>query len=142
MDSSDLPEWAHSMWREIGSPPLGKVASVLKGELLDRRSGLRKDDLIEIYLDPRSLPEGSECVRRGRLLSTGKSSLEILDENRYQRFIAREFIVEVVLVTHIRPGYLDDNEMHSFEKEDMKRRRELQERSDITDKGDEQGFWG
>ncbi len=32
--------------------------------------------------------------------------------------------------------------MHDFERDDMKRRRELAERSDITDKGDDHGFWG
>ena len=142
MDARELPDWAREMWAEAGEPDLESLGSVLDGKLLGRRPGLRKDDLIEIHLDARSFPSDADTVRRGRLISTGKASIELLDVHGEQRFIARDVIVEVILIAHLRPGYLDDEEMHDFERDDMKRRRELAERSDITDKGDDHGFWG
>ena len=52
---SDLPDWAQSMWEELGSPELGEIESVHTGNLMSRRHGLRKDDLVEIQLDASTL---------------------------------------------------------------------------------------
>ena len=75
---ADLPEWAKSMWEELGSPDLDELKSVHSGDLMERRHGLRKDDLVEIQMDARALREGEETWIRGRLLSSGKSSIELL----------------------------------------------------------------
>ena len=64
----------------MGSPKLEDVADVIDGDLLKRRHGLRRDDLIEILMDARSLVEGHDPWIRGRLLSSGKTSLELLGE--------------------------------------------------------------
>ena len=45
---TDLPEWAKRIHQEYGSPELGDLQDVFLGPLIKRRSGLRKDDLIEI----------------------------------------------------------------------------------------------
>ena len=65
---------------------------------------------------------------RGRLLSSGKSSIEILTEEGQSEFIARDVIVKMVLVAHTRPAYIDDKELLAFEREDMKRRSKLHEK--------------
>ena len=52
---SDLPDWARSMWEELGSPDLSELQSVHTGDLMERRHGLRKDDLVEIQLDARGV---------------------------------------------------------------------------------------
>ena len=39
------------MWKDLGSPDIEDLQSVHTGDLLDRRHGLRKDDLIEIQID-------------------------------------------------------------------------------------------
>ena len=65
------------MWAEAGEPDLESLGSVLDGKLLGRRPGLRKDDLIEIHLDARSFPPDADTIRRGRLISTGKTSIEL-----------------------------------------------------------------
>ena len=75
---SDLPEWAQSMWEELGSPEISDLQSVHTGDLMERRHGLRKDDLVEIQLDARALKDGDETWVKGRLLSSGKSSIELL----------------------------------------------------------------
>ena len=51
---ADLPEWAKSMWEELGSPDLDELKSVHSGDLMERRHGLRKDDLVEIQMDARN----------------------------------------------------------------------------------------
>ena len=73
---SDLPDWAQSMWEELGSPEISELQSIHTGDLMERRHGLRKDDLVEIQLDARSLRDEDESWVRGRLLSSGKSSLQ------------------------------------------------------------------
>ena len=75
---SDLPEWAQSMWESLGSPKIEEMESVHTGDLMDRRHGLRKDDLVEIQMDARALREDEDTWVRGRLLSSGKSSIELL----------------------------------------------------------------
>ena len=58
-DSPDLPEWALSIWESLGKPDVSE--DVLTGPLLDRRAGMRRDDLVEVLLDARSLQKnGSE----------------------------------------------------------------------------------
>jgi hypothetical protein len=140
---SDLPDWAKSMWEELGSPDLGEVESVHTGDLMERRHGLRKDDLVEIQLDARSLREGDDTWVRGRLLSSGKSSIELLTTDREHIYLAREVIVKVVLIAHLRPAYIDDKELLEFERADQKRRSNLHEKVEKKTKGnDDSHLWG
>ena len=90
---SDLPDWAQSMWEELGSPDLSDLESVHTGDLMGRRHGLRKDDLVEIQLDARSLRDDDESWVQGRLLSSGKSSIELLTIDGEHVYLAREIIV-------------------------------------------------
>ena len=122
---SDLPDWAKSMWEELGSPEISELQSIHTGDLMERRHGLRKDDLVEIQLDARSLRDEDESWVRGRLLSSGKSSLEVLTTDGEHAYIAREVIVKIVLVAHTRPAYIDDKELLEFERADQKRRTNL-----------------
>ena len=139
----DLPEWAVGLWNDLGSPSLNKLQGVHNGDLLERRNGLRRDDLIEVLIDARALlPDVNPWVR-GRLISSGKTSLEILDEDGVQRFIARDTIVQIVLVAHTRPAYIDDKELLAFEREDMKRRSTLHEEVEKETTGnDDAHLWG
>ena len=125
---ADLPEWAKSMWEELGSPDLDELKSVHSGDLMERRHGLRKDDLVEIQMDARALREGEETWIRGRLLSSGKSSIELLTTDGDHIYLAREVIVKVVLIAHTRPAYIDDKELLEFERADQKRRSNLHEK--------------
>ena len=139
----DLPEWALGLWKELGSPALEKLQSVHYGDLLERRNGLRRDDLIEILIDARALLPDAEPWVRGRLISSGKTSLEVLDEDGVQRFIARDTIVQIVLIAHTRPAYIDDKELLAFEREDMKRRSTLHEKVEKETTGnDDAHLWG
>ena len=139
----DLPDWALGLWKELGSPALEKLQSVHYGDLLDRRTGLRRDDLIEILIDARALLPDADPWVRGRLISSGKTSLEVLDEDGVQRFIARDTIVQIVLVAHTRPAYIDDKELLAFEREDMKRRSTLHEKVEKETTGnDDAHLWG
>ena len=139
----DLPNWALGLWKELGSPALEKLQSVHNGDLLDRRNGLRRDDLIEILIDARALLPDADPWVRGRLISSGKTSLEVLDEDGVQRFIARDTIVQIVLVAHTRPAYIDDKELLAFEREDMKRRSTLHEKVENETTGnDDAHLWG
>ena len=139
----DLPDWALGLWKELGSPALEKLQSVHYGDLLDRRNGLRRDDLIEILIDARALLPDADPWVRGRLISSGKTSLEVLDEDGVQRFIARDTIVQIVLVAHTRPAYIDDKELLAFEREDMKRRSTLHEKVEKETTGnDDAHLWG
>ena len=140
---ADLPEWAKSMWEELGSPDLDELKSVHSGDLMERRHGLRKDDLVEIQMDARALREGEETWIRGRLLSSGKSSIELLTTNGDHIYLAREVIVKVVLIAHTRPAYIDDKELLEFERADQKRRSNLHEKVEKKTKGnDDSHLWG
>lgn len=139
----DLPDWALGLWKELGSPALEKFQSVHHGDLLERRNGLRRDDLIEILIDARALLPDADPWVRGRLISSGKTSLEVLDEDGTQRFIARDTVVQIVLVAHTRPAYIDDKELLAFEREDMKRRSTLHEKVEKETTGnDDAHLWG
>ena len=140
---SDLPDWAKSMWEELGDPEISELLSILTGDLLERMHGLRKDDLVEIQLDARSLRDEDESWVRGRLLSSGKSSLEVLTTDGEHAYIAREVIVKIVLVAHTRPAYIDDKELLEFERADQKRRTNLHEKVEKKTKGnDDSHLWG
>ena len=45
------PRWAASFFENYGSPSLDELGDVFHGPLLDRKYGLRKDDLVEMLLD-------------------------------------------------------------------------------------------
>ena len=142
-NSMKLPDWAASMWEEMGSPDLDGIQSVYDGDLLDRRVGLRRDDFIEIHMDVQSFTKPEHAFIRGRLLSSGKSSLEILTEDGQCHFIARDVIVKMVLVAHTRPAYIDDKELLAFERADMKRRSKLHEKVEKETEGnDDSHLWG
>lgn len=138
-----LPEWAQSLWEDLGSPNLDDIQSVAHGDLLERRHGLRRDDLVELLMDIRALRDEDDAWIRGRLLSSGKSTIEILDENGSHHYIARDVIVRVVLVAHTRPAYIDDSELMAFEREDQKRRSNIHEKVEKKTKGnDDAHLWG
>ncbi len=140
---SDLPDWAQSMWEELGSPELSDLESVHTGDLMGRRHGLRKDDLVKIQLDARSLRDDDESWVQGRLLSSGKSSIELLTTDGEHVYLAREIIVKVVLIAHTRPAYIDDKELLEFERADQKRRSNLHEKVEKKTKGnDDSHLWG
>ena len=140
---ADLPDWARSMWEDLGSPGLEDLKSVHTGDLMERRHGLRRDDLVEIQLDARSLVEGEETWVRGRLLSSGKSSIELLTSEGDHVYLARDVIVRVVLIAHTRPAYIDDKELLEFERADQKRRSNLHEKVEKKTKGnDDSHLWG
>lgn len=125
----DLPEWAKRMHQEYGSPKLDDLDDIFLGPLIKRKSGLRKDDLIEILLDSRVLPENvkKDPYIRGMLVGTSRNVIEILDEYGNFRSIARDVIVELSLITHLRKPYIEDRELLTFEKEDIRRRSNLHE---------------
>ena len=125
----DLPEWAKRMHQEYGSPKLDDLDDIFLGPLIKRKSGLRKDDLIEILLDSRVLPENvkKDPYIRGMLVGTSRNVIEILDEDGNFRSIARDVIVELSLITHLRKPYIEDRELLTFEKEDIRRRSNLHE---------------
>ena len=50
----EVPDWAEKMLKQMGSPKIEDFVSVVKGDLLERRHGLRRDDIISIQLDSRS----------------------------------------------------------------------------------------
>ena len=140
---ADLPNWAKKMWKDLGSPDISELQSVHIGELMERRHGLRKDDFVEIQLDARALREDDPTWIKGRLLSSGKSSLEILTNEGEHSYIARDVIVKIVLVAHTRPAYIDDKELLEFERADQKRRTNLHEKVEKKTKGnDDSHLWG
>ena len=73
---------------------------------------------------------------RGRLLSSGKNSLEILTEEG-TAFHRRDVIVKMVLVAHTRPAYIDDKELLALNARDMKRRSKLHEKVEKETKGND-----
>ena len=141
---SDLPTWAVPIWEDMGSPSLADIVSVHNGDLLERRHGLRKDDSVEILLDARAFKENADTVIKGRLLSSGKTSIEILTDSGEIVYVARDVIVKITLIAHTRPAYIDDKELLAFEREDMKRRSSLHEKVEKEVKGrqDDSHLWG
>ena len=141
---SSLPDWAIPIWEEMGSPSLADLASIHNGDLLERRHGLRKDDLVEILLDARAFKEADNIIIKGRLLSSGKTSIEILTDEGSTVYVARDVIVKITLIAHTRPAYIDDKELLAFEREDMKRRSSLHEKVEKEGKGrqDDSHLWG
>ncbi|DAC65859.1 TPA: hypothetical protein HA324_05640 [Candidatus Thalassarchaeaceae archaeon] len=139
---TDLPEWAKRIHQEYGSPELETIQDIFLGPLIKRKSGLRKDDLIEILLDGRALPKDSDPYIRGMLVGTSRNVIEILDENGDFRSIARDVIVELRLITHLRKPYIEDRELLTFEKEDMRRRSNLHEAAERQADGrDDNHVW-
>ncbi|DAC63475.1 MAG: hypothetical protein HOE00_02870 [Euryarchaeota archaeon] len=139
---NDLPEWAKRIHQEYGSPKLETIQDIFLGPLIKRKSGLRKDDLIEILLDSRALPKDSDPYIRGMLVGTSRNVIEILDENGDFRSIARDVIVELRLITHLRKPYIEDRELLTFEKEDMRRRSNLHEAAERQADGrDDNHVW-
>ena len=125
-----LPEWAKRFAEEYGAKNLDDRNDVFFGPLIDRRSGLRKDDLIKLLIDARALRAEEDPWVRGMLLATSRNAVEMLDENGEYRSIARDVIVEVRLVTHLRKPYIEDDELLTFEKEDMRRRSNVHEQAE------------
>ena len=139
---NDLPEWAKRIHQEYGSPKLETIQDIFLGPLIKRKSGLRKDDLIEILLNSRALPKDSDPYIRGMLVGTSRNVIEILDENGDFRSIARDVIVELRLITHLRKPYIEDRELLTFEKEDMRRRSNLHEAAERQADGrDDNHVW-
>ena len=140
---SDLPDWAKKMWKDLGSPDISELQSVHTGDLMERRHGLRKDDLVEVQLDARALRDDDSTWVKGDFCLLGKSSLEILTADGEHSYIAREVIVKIVLVAHTRPAYIDDKELLEFERADQKRRTNLHEKVEKKTKGnDDSHLWG
>ena len=140
--AEDLPDWARGFYEDYGSPDLDSLGDVFHGPLMDRKSGLRRDDLIEILLDRRMLPEDRVPHLRGMLVGTNRNSIDILDQNGEFRSIARDVIVEVRLVTPLSRTYIEDKELLKFEKDDMRRRSEMHEKAEKTSDGYESNLWG
>ena len=138
----DLPDWARRFYEDYGSPDLDSLDDVFHGPLMDRKSGLRRDDLIEILLDRRMLPDDKDPFVRGMLVGTNRNSIDILDQNGDFRSISREVIVEVRIVTHLRRTYIEDKELLKFEKDDIRRRSEMHEKAEKTSDGYESNLWG
>lgn len=140
----NLPEWAKRFAEDYGAKDLDDRNDVFFGPLIDRRSGLRKDDLIKLLIDARALRAEEDPWVRGMLLATSRNAVEMLDENGEYRSIARDVIVEVRLVTHLRKPYIEDDELLTFEKEDMRRRSNVHEQAERQADGgsDDSHLWG
>jgi|TARA_B110000967_G_scaffold209435_1_gene265620 hypothetical protein len=139
----ELPDWATALWEDMGSPDLSEFVDVHNGDLLKRRHGLRRDDFVEILVDSRSIVSSDETWLSGRLLSSGKSSIELLAKDGRTHYIARDIIAQIVLVAHTRPAYIDDKGLLGFERADMKRRSKLHEKVEKESEGsDDAHLWG
>lgn len=140
----DLPDWAQRLAEQYGVKELEERQDVFFGPLIDRRIGLRKDDLIELKIDARALRADDEPWVRGMLLATSRNAVEMLDADGQYRSIARDVIVEVRLVTHLRKPYIEDDELLTFEKEDMRRRSNVHEQAERQADGgsDDSHLWG
>ena len=140
----DLPAWGKRFAEEYGAEDLDGREDVFFGPLIDRRSGLRKDDLIELLIDARALRADDDPWVRGMLLATSRNAVEMLDEFGQYRSIARDVIVEVRLVTHLRKPYIEDDELLTFEKEDIRRRSNVHEQAERQADGgsDDSHLWG
>ena len=54
-----------------------------------------------------------------------------------------DVIVDVILIAHMRPPYIEDRELLDFEREDMKRRNSLHEEVEKRSTGDDDSHvWG
>ena len=138
-----LPDWAVPLWEELGCPDLDANSDRLEGTLLNRRHGLRMDDLVEIELDARAHPKNHELRIRGRLMSSGKNMIEVKSELGDVSYVAKDVIVSMKLIAHMRPPYIDDEELIAYEKEDQKRRTKLHERIEKkTQGGNDSHLWG
>jgi RNase P/RNase MRP subunit p29 len=127
----------------MGSPELEGLEAIHDGDLLERRQGLRRDDFVEIHLNVQAFANPEDAYVRGRLIASGKNSLEVLTEEGTCEFISRDAIVKMVLVAHTRPAYIDDKELLAYEREDMKRRSKLHEKVEKETKGnDDSHLWG
>lgn len=142
-EENDLPDWGQKLWKELGKPSLEGLLDVHDGPLIDRKHGLRRDDLVEILLDARALSPNADLLRRGRLLATTKGSIELLSEDGYVTFIHRDVIVEIKLVSHLRPSYVEDDELLGFERADLERRTKAHEKVEKSDPTkDDAHVWG
>ncbi len=142
MEIGDLPDWAVRFHEAYGSPNLDDLGDVFHGPLMDRKYGLRKDDLVELLLDRRMLPEDRDPFVRGMMVGGRSTSIDILDEDGEFRSISRDVIVEVRLVSHLRRTYIEDKELLKFEKDDMKRRSEVHEMAEKTSEDHGSNLWG
>ena len=143
MSTISLPDWATPLWEDLGSPDLEEHLSVASGDLFDRRHGLRRDDIVEVLLDVRSIPEDEEPWVRGRMMSRTPTSIEILTVEGRHVYIAREVVVRIDLIAHTRPAYIDDEELLRFERRDQKRRSSLHETAERKAEGkDDSHLWG
>ncbi len=123
-----LPDWAQQELGKMGIDDISAFDDELYGPIADRKSGLRRDDLVELLIDARSINSLEiDPWIRGRLISSHKSSIEILDDEGRFRAIAREVVVEIRLIAHTRPLYIDDEELMTFERAEARRRSEIQE---------------
>ena len=121
---------------------MSELQDVFLGPLAGRTSGLRKDDLVEILIDSRALPEKSDPYIRGMLVGTSRNVIEIWDENGDFRSIARDIIVQLRLITHLRKPYIEDKELLTFEKEEIRRRSNLHEEAERqVDGRDDNHVW-
>ena len=110
---------------------------------MGRKSGLRKDDLVEMVIDARSVKADQPNIIRGMLISTGRSSIDMLDEAGLFRSFSRDVVVEIRLIAHMRPQYIDDEELLFFEREDMRRRTSVSEQAErLADGHDDSHVWG
>ena len=142
-DEAVVPDWAIDLYKSYGSPDLSTHDDVYVGPLIGRKSGLRKDDIVEMVIDARSVRTDQPNVIRGMLISTGRSSIDILDEHGDFRSFSRDVIVEIKLVAHMRPQYIDDDELLFFEREDMRRRTSVSEQAERKADGhDDSHVWG
>ena len=138
-----LPDWAIPLWEDLGKPNFSEFEDVCSGPLLERRTGLRRDDFVEILIDSRGLPEGMEQWLRGRLMVTNKLSVELMTHDGKYHYLSRRVIIDVILVAHMRAAYIDDTELLDYEREDMKRRSSLHEEVEKRSTGaDDSHVWG
>ena len=140
--NSGLPEWAIPLWEDLGKPDFSEFEDVRTGPLLERRSGLRRDDFVEILLDSRGLPEDMDNWMRGRLMGTNKNTLLLITPDGAYHAISRRIVIDVILVAHMRAAYIDDRELLDYEREDMKRRNSLQEEVEKRSTGADDLSWG
>jgi len=143
MDEAVVPDWAIDLYKSYGSPDLSTHDDVYVGPLIGRKSGLRKDDIVEMVIDARAVREEQQNVIRGMLISTGRSSIDLLDEDGSFRSFSRDVVVEIRLIAHMRPQYIDDDELLFFEREDMRRRTSVSEQAERKADGhDDSHVWG
>ena len=142
-DETVVPEWAIDLYKSYGSPDLSTHDDVYVGPLIGRKSGLRKDDIVEMVIDARAVREEQQNVIRGMLISTGRSSIDLLDEDGSFRSFSRDVVVEIRLIAHMRPQYIDGDELLFFEREDMRRRTSVSEQAERKADGhDDSHVWG